>query len=161
MTPFGYVLMELKNKLTVVEICLNEEKESQHELIGMLNTLFSDTKSSKEIKEVLSEAYEIPMNTGYGKEIELMCNLSGRIEEKSLMQGIEQGIAQGIEQGIAQGIEQGIAQGIEQGILGTLVSLVNDGMLAMEEAAKRANMTPSEFKEQMELMAEKAVKKDK
>ena len=135
--------MELKNKLTVIEICLNEEKESQHELIGMLNTLFSDTKSSKEIKEVLSEAYEIPMNTGYGEEIELMCNLSGRIEEKSLMQGIE------------QGIEQGIAQGIEQGILGTLASLVNDGMLAMEEAAKRANMTPSEFKEKIELMAKK------
>ena len=114
---------------------MNEEKESQHELIGMLNTLFSDTKSSKEIKEMLSEAYEIPMNTGYGKEIELMCNLSGRIEEKSL--------------------KQGIAQGIEQGILGTLASLVNDGVLAMEEAAKRANMTPSEFKEKIELMAKK------
>ena len=85
--------MELKNKLTVIEICLNEEKESQHELIGMLNTLFSDTKSSQEIKAVLSEAYEIPMNTGYGKEIELMCNLSGRIEEKSLMQGMEKGKA--------------------------------------------------------------------
>ena len=151
--------MELKNKLTVIEICLNEEKESQHELIGMLNTLFSDTKSSKEIKEVLSDAYEIPMNTGYGKEIDQMCNLSGRIEEKSLKQGIaqgmEQGIAQGMEQGIAQGMEQGIAQGIEQGILGTLASLVNDGMLAMEEAAKRANMTPSEFKKKMELMSKK------
>ena len=81
------------DKLTVIEICLNEEKESQHELIGMLNTLFSDTKSSKEIKDVLSSAYEIPMNTGYGREIDLMCNLSGRIEEKGLEKGLEQGKA--------------------------------------------------------------------
>ena len=36
---------------------------------------------------VLSSEYEIPMNTAYGEEIELMCNLSGRIEEKGLEQG--------------------------------------------------------------------------
>ena len=75
------------DKLTVIEICLNEEKESHHELIRMLNTLFSDRKSSEEIKDMLSNEYEIPMNTAYGKEIELMCNLSGRIEEKGLEQG--------------------------------------------------------------------------
>lgn len=75
------------DKLTVIEICLNEEKESHHELIRMLNTLFSDRKSSEEIKDMLSSEYEIPMNTAYGKEIELMCNLSGRIEEKGLEQG--------------------------------------------------------------------------
>ena len=75
------------DKLTVIEICLNEEKESHHELIRMLNTLFSYRKTSEEIKDMLSNEYEIPMNTAYGKEIELMCNLSGRIEEKGLEQG--------------------------------------------------------------------------
>lgn len=81
------------DKLTVIEVCLNEEKESEHELIRMLNTLFSDTKSSNEIKGILENEYEVPMNMNYGKEIELMCNLSGRIEEKSLAQGVEQGKA--------------------------------------------------------------------
>ena len=81
------------DKLTIIEVCLNEEKESEHELIRMLNTLFSDTKSSNEIKEILENKYEVPMNTNYGKEIELMCNLSGRIEEKNLQKGLEQGKA--------------------------------------------------------------------
>ena len=81
------------DKLTIIEVCLNEEKESEHELIRMLNTLFSDTKSSNEIKEILENKYEVPMNTNYGKEIERMCNLSGRIEEKNLQKGLEQGKA--------------------------------------------------------------------
>ena len=88
---------EAYDKLTVIEVCLNEEKESEHELIRMLNTLFSDTKSSNEIKDILENEYEVPMNRDYGKEIELMCNLSGRIEEK----GLEKGLTQGIEQGKA------------------------------------------------------------
>ena len=88
---------EAYDKLTVIEVCLNGEKESEHELIRMLNTLFSDTKSSNEIKDILENEYEVPMNRDYGKEIELMCNLSGRIEEK----GLEKGLTQGIEQGKA------------------------------------------------------------
>ena len=57
----------------------------------MLNTLFSDTKSSNEIKDILENEYEVPMNRDYGKEIELMCNLSGRVEEK----GVEKGVGRG------------------------------------------------------------------
>ncbi len=36
-------------------------------------------------------------------------------------------------------------QGIETGTINTLISLVNDGLLSVEEAAKRANMTLEEF----------------
>ena len=81
------------DKLTVIEVCLNENQESHHELIRMLNTLFSDNKNSNEIKEILSSEYEVPMNTTYGKEIELMCNLSGRVEQKGVEQGLERGKA--------------------------------------------------------------------
>ena len=84
---------EAYDKLTVIEVCLNEEKESEHELIRMLNTLFSDTKSSSEIKDILENEYEVPMNRDYGKEIELMCNLSGRVEEKGIKKGIGRGKA--------------------------------------------------------------------
>ena len=50
----------------------------------------------------------------------------------------------------AEGIEQGIEKGIEQGALATLISLVKDNLLSIEEAAKRANLTEIKFKEKME-----------
>lgn len=50
-----------------------------------------------------------------------MCNLSDLIEER--------------------GIEKGIEKGIEQGKLTTLIALVQDGLISIEEAAKRADMT--------------------
>ena len=81
------------DKMTVIEICLDEEQESEHKLVRMLNTLFSNKKSSKEIKEFLASDYEIPMNDTYGKEIDQMCNLSGRVEEKGVAQGIGRGKA--------------------------------------------------------------------
>ncbi len=55
----------------------------------------------------------------------------------------------GIEQGIEQGLEQGIEQGIEQGKIQIIVDLVNDEVLSLEEAAKRAGITVDELKAKM------------
>ena len=70
--------------------------------------------------------------------------------EKGRAEGIEKGRAEGIEKGRAEGIEKGRAEGIEkgraEGILKTLSSLVNDGIITISDAAKRANMPVSEFK---------------
>ena len=70
-----------------------------------------------------------------------MCNLSDLVEER----GIQKGLALGIERGIEQGIEQGIERGIETGKINTLLSLVRDGLLSAEEAAKRTDMTVEEI----------------
>lgn len=45
------------------------------------------------------------------------------------------------------------AEGIEEGILKTLISLVKDGILTIADAAKRANMTVSEFEDKTGLKA--------
>lgn len=44
-----------------------------------------------------------------------------------------------------KGIKIGIEQGIEQGTLATLGGLVQDNLLSVDEAARRANMTVEEF----------------
>ncbi|MBP3617717.1 MAG: hypothetical protein J6J38_06745 [Lachnospiraceae bacterium] len=54
-----------------------------------------------------------------------MCNYSDLIEEK------------GIERGIREGVEKGRAEGK----LDILIALVRDGLLPMEEAAKRVELT--------------------
>ena len=49
------------------------------------------------------------------------------------------------EDGVAAGEERGRTQGGMQ----MLISLVKDGLLKVEEAAKRLNMSESDFEEQM------------
>ena len=49
-----------------------------------------------------------------------------------------------------KGREEGMQQGMRQGTMTTLFSLVEDGILTLDDAASRVNMTPEEFKEAME-----------
>ena len=41
-------------------------------------------------------------------------------------------------------------KGIQQGTMTTLFSLVEDGILTLDDAASRVHMTPEKFKEAME-----------
>ncbi len=53
------------------------------------------------------------------------------------------------EEGLAEGRAEGRAEGLAEGeakMLNTLLSLVNDGLLDIKEAAKRANLSVDEFK---------------
>ena len=109
------------DKLSIIEICLNENEESKHFLINMLNTLFSDTKNSEDIQKELETEYHIPMSQEYKKEVELMCNLSGRVEE------------------------YGITKGIEKGKIQMLCDLVTEGILTISDAAIRMLMSEEDF----------------
>ena len=50
-----------------------------------------------------------------------------------------------IEEGIAKGIEEGIEKGREEERRELLISFVRDGVITMEEAAKRAGLSVAEF----------------
>lgn len=86
------------------------------------------------------------MEENFRKDVSVMCNLSQGIEDK----GIAIGFEQGIEQGIEQGLEQGLSKGRQEGTLFTLIGLVKDGLLSIDAAASRINMTESEFEAAME-----------
>lgn len=59
--------------------------------------------------------------------------------------GIEEGRAKGMEEGRAKGMEEGRVEGRTEGILSSLVSLTKDGLISINEAAKRANMSEEDF----------------
>ena len=63
-----------------------------------------------------------------------MCEVLDRVE------------ARGVEKGRIEGIEKGRREGKLEGAVTTLASLVNDGILSIEDAAKRANMSVEMFK---------------
>ena len=58
---------------------------------------------------------------------------------------IAKGKAEGRSEGRAEGRAEGKAEGKIEGALDTLVSLVKDGLLDTEEAARRANMSVKDF----------------
>lgn len=83
------------DKLSVVVIGLKESKSYPNEFIGMLNTLLSPEIPVTQKKSLLKEKYSMKMESGLSREVDLMCNLSGYVEEK----GIEKGIQKGREEG--------------------------------------------------------------
>ena len=62
-------------------------------------------------------------------------------EASQIDDAIEEGFAIGIEKGITKGIEEGIEKGQRK----ILISLVRDGVITVEEAAKRAGLSVAEF----------------
>ncbi len=114
---FRYDLME------VVMICLGREETANTgtKLHGMLSTLLSRKLTPKEKEKCLAAEYDFETSTELEGELRQMCNYSDLIEER--------------------GIEKGIKQGIEKGKLTILIALVQDGLISIEEAAKRAGMT--------------------
>ena len=47
----------------------------------------------------------------------------------------------------ARGIAKGRQEGIKEGTINVLISLVNDGILSVSDAAKRANMSEESFRD--------------
>ena len=71
---------------------------------------------------IISEEYNIQMeSTDFGKDVASMCDLGYGV------------------------LKEGLKTGREEGTLATLAGLVKDGILTVDEAAKRANMTSAEF----------------
>lgn len=57
------------------------------------------------------------------------------------------------EKNLAEQRKEAKEEGKAEGIMETLAGLVKDGLLTLSDAAKRANMTVSEFEEQSGLKA--------
>ena len=52
---------------------------------------------------------------------------------------------EGIEEGIEKGIQKGIEKGRAEGAITTIVGLIKDGILTIENGAKRLNISESEL----------------
>ena len=74
--------------------------------------------------------FEETINEVKGKEHVTMCEVLDRVE--------------------ARGREEGIKEGIKEGTVNILISLVNDGILSIADAAKRADMSEESFRRYLE-----------
>jgi len=79
------------DKMCVVIICLNETQKENYAFFNLLNTLLSPTLNIKLKKEILQNEYQIPMDDGLNKELNLMCNLSEYVWECGNKAGLKEG----------------------------------------------------------------------
>ena len=114
-------------KVYSIWICMNEEKDpgERGSLYRLLNTLLSFSLTPEEKEHILEKEYGISMEMKIRKELEAMCNLSEAIEER--------------------GVERGMRQGLERGSFIAFSSLVRDGLLRTDEAARRMKMSEEDF----------------
>ena len=96
--------------------------EHVDELLVLMSAMTNDYRFEETINEVK------------GKENVTMCEVLDRVE------------ARGIAKGREEGIKEGIKKGIKEGTVQVLISLVNDGVLGVSDAARRAGMSVAEFK---------------
>ena len=80
------------------------------------------------------------------KDKEGQYNMCKAVED-IIAKGKAEGRAEGRVEGKAEGRVEGKAEGKIEGTIDTLVSLVRDGLLDMEEAAKRAKLNIKEFED--------------
>ena len=87
------------DKLAVVVVGLKPGSETDHRLVKVLNTLFSETMSLSEKEERL-KACDVILTEEGRREAGNMCNLGEGIWERGVEAGIQQGIQTGIQQGL-------------------------------------------------------------
>ena len=78
------------DKMSVIMICLNDTVYREKGFFDMIHTLLSPTIETEKKKDILSSEYQIPMERGLMKEVELMCNLSQWVLNKGIEQGIQE-----------------------------------------------------------------------
>lgn len=71
-------------------------------------------------------------------------------EETDMCKALEDIKKDALRKGIRQGEKRGEQRGERQGTLKILFSLVSDGLLALEEAARRAGLTETDFCREMQ-----------
>ena len=106
--------------------------------VELIETVYKDAaflKIDRETAEIMGEFTDIRL-TKKDKE-----------DQYNMCKAVEDIIAKGKAEGKAEGRVEGKAEGKIEGTIDTLVSLVRDGLLDIEEAAKRAKLNIKEFEE--------------
>ena len=136
------------------EIYVNTKHNDGSEIAELMQCLLEPVVTNPKFPAL---AQELQAEKGNVKGDESMCKLVEEYAQKrakeygeqqkaeGLIEGRKEGIKEGIKEGREEGRKEGIKEGKTAGILETLVSLVKEKSLDPVDAARKANMSESEF----------------
>ena len=137
-------LKESYNKVRWLEFFGNKKYTSEPgEVIDQADNLLNVRNWTKEEKDMYDERT---------RQLDHQWATYAYAREEGIEYGMQRGMEQGMKQGMEQGIEQGMEQGMEQGKIGTIVSLVKEGIIAKEVGAEKLNITEQEFESYLQEM---------
>ena len=117
---------------SVIFICLGKAaRQTENELIGMLDTLLASDIDVRTKEITLSEKYKLNLRETYEGTVDFMCNLS---------QGI-------LERGRQEGRQEGLLEGRQEGKNNLLFMLVNENTYTLSQAYEKTSLSPEEFDE--------------
>lgn len=127
--------------LSIIMVCLGgPERENYDGILRMLDVLLSENTTEAEKRKILQDDYDIQMTQTMKEEVELMCNLSQGIKEKSHAEGL------------AEGLEKGLTEGVEKGILLSIKNLAANPDISLEKAMSMLGVPEADKKRYIELL---------
>ena len=110
--------------LNVVMVNLGSEaQQAAGSLLKLLTVLFASPKTLEEKKFIISNEFDIKMNSDMAQEVDEMCNLSDGVYEAGKAAGMAAGIAAGKAEGLAAGKAEGEAKKSRE----TALEMLKDG----------------------------------
>lgn len=119
--------------------------KDKNKLMNLIETDKAYRSVSKRTADMVSIITNSNLKYPTQKERIDMCEAIEGIKNDALNEGVAKGIIQGKNEGIAEGI----VKGKNEGKFETLASLVKDGIITIEEAAKRSDLTVEEFRNKL------------
>ena len=150
-----YVDNDIK-EMPLLKIVFLELKKYQPELKESYNKVrwlefFGNKQYTSEPGEIIDQADDLLNVRNWTKEEQRMYDEITRQQDHQWAT-YAYAREEGIEYGIQQGIQQGMQQGMERGKIGTIVSLVKEGIIAKEVGAEKLNITEQEFESYLQEM---------
>ena len=124
------------------EIYVNTKHNDGSEIAELMQCLLEPVVTNPKFPAL---AQELQAEKGNVKGDDSMCKLVEEYAQKRAKEYGEQQKAEGLIEGRKEGRKEGIKEGKTAGILETLVSLVKEKSLDPVDAARKANMSESEF----------------
>ncbi|WP_192932798.1 hypothetical protein [Lachnobacterium bovis] len=121
---------------SVIFICLGKAaRQTENELIGMLDTLLASDIDVRTKEITLSEKYKLNLRETYEGTVDFMCNLSQGILERGRQEGRQEGLLEGRQ------------EGRQEGKIDILFTLYNEEIINLSQVYEKTSLSPEEFDE--------------
>ncbi|MBQ2802455.1 MAG: 3-isopropylmalate dehydrogenase [Lachnospiraceae bacterium] len=143
------VVSELSKKNNLWLSCLTDELTEQRTIDTLVEQyqVYQNNGLYQSVMNVIVHA-----NKDKFEEEKKMCDALRELFKDEFEENKQRGLEEGRREGRREGHKEGRREGLKEGMLLQLMELVQDNLLSLDEAVKRAKITREEFEREMHRM---------